>query len=167
MEHFLFYSNVKQLQSLKGLLANTSDDEYARPHIILSNATIGQHVRHIIEMYNCVLDNYNEGVVNYDKRLRNLVLETSVAEASNALEIIAKSMAKPNRNMMLQVPNTEASGFLDLDTNYYRELQYNLEHGIHHMALIRIGVAQLSTEINLPENFGVADSTMTYRQANK
>jgi hypothetical protein len=167
MEHFLFYSNVKQLQGLIGLLATINDSEYARPHEILSNATIGQHVRHIIEMYNCVLDQYNEGVVNYDKRQRKLTLETNVQEASTALDIIAKSMAKPNRNMMLQVPNTEASGFLDLDTNYYRELQYNLEHGIHHMALIRIGVAQLSNEISLPENFGVADSTITYRLANK
>jgi hypothetical protein len=167
MEHFLFFSNVKQIQHLLGLLATMSDAELAYPHRILGNATIGQHVRHVIEMYNCVMEHYDEGVVNYDKRQRNLVFETSIVEASNALETIAKSMAKPNRNMMLQVPNTEASGFLDLDTNYYRELQYNLEHGIHHMALIRIGVAQLSTEINLPENFGVADSTITYRQANK
>jgi hypothetical protein len=167
MEHFLFFSNVKQLQSLIGLLSTINDEQYTSPHHILSNATIGQHVRHVIEMYNCVLDQYNEGVVNYDKRQRNLLLETNVTEAKQALELITKSMAKPNRNMMLQVPNTGASGFLDLDTNYYRELQYNLEHGIHHMALIRIGVAQLQNEISLPESFGVADSTMTYRLANR
>jgi hypothetical protein len=132
-------------------------------HPILSNASIGQHVRHIIEMYNCVLQHYDEGVINYDKRERNLVLETSCEDAIAVLHTITKQMPKPNRSMMLQIPNSQAAGFLDIDTNYYRELQYNLEHSVHHMALIRIGVAQLAQTVELPEAFGVAESTINYR----
>jgi hypothetical protein len=50
-----------------------------------------------------------------------------------------------------------------MPTNYYREMAYNLEHTIHHMALIRTGINDVS-RISVPENFGVAISTMKYRK---
>jgi len=50
-----------------------------------------------------------------------------------------------------------------IPSNYYRELAYNLEHTIHHMALIRVGVNEVSS-IELPVEFGVAYSTVKYRK---
>ena len=50
-----------------------------------------------------------------------------------------------------------------LDSNYFREVMYNLEHTIHHLALIKVGIIQF-TEIVLPESFGVAPSTMQHRK---
>ena len=44
-----------------------------------------------------------------------------------------------------------------------RELIYNIEHAIHHMAMIKIGLKVLAPELHLPENFGVAPSTIRYR----
>jgi hypothetical protein len=45
-------------------------------HISLSSATIGEHTRHVIEMFQCLLNNYESGVVNYDERARDIVLQT-------------------------------------------------------------------------------------------
>ena len=39
------------LQELNDLLAQISDADYAHPCHELSNATIGEHTRHIIEMF--------------------------------------------------------------------------------------------------------------------
>jgi hypothetical protein len=50
-----------------------------------------------------------------------------------------------------------------ISTNYFREVAYNIEHTIHHMALIRVGINE-TTNILLPENFGVASSTIKYRK---
>jgi hypothetical protein len=52
---------------------------------------------------------------------------------------------------------------MDVSTNYYREVIYNLEHTIHHMALIRVGINELGN-IDLPKDFGVAPSTIKYKQ---
>ena len=56
-----------------------------------------------------------------------------------------------------------SGGIVAIPSNYYREIAYNLEHTIHHMALIRVGVNEVST-IELPQEFGVAYSTIKYRQ---
>jgi hypothetical protein len=49
-------------------------------------------------------------------------------------------------------------------TNYYREIVYNLEHTIHHMALIRVGLKELAS-IELPENYGVASATVKHKKS--
>jgi hypothetical protein len=44
-----------------------SQTEYSNSCAELSNATIGEHTRHIIEMFQCLENQYDLGVVNYDK----------------------------------------------------------------------------------------------------
>lgn len=49
-----------------------------------------------------------------------------------------------------------------IETNYHRELLYNLEHCIHHQALIKVAVLQCES-VKIDDNFGVARSTIEYR----
>jgi hypothetical protein len=48
---------------------------------------------------------------------------------------------------------------LELTATTLRELLYNLEHCIHHQALIKVAVLESDT-IFVNENFGVARSTL-------
>jgi hypothetical protein len=48
-----------------------------------------------------------------------------------------------------------------------RELAYNIEHTIHHMAIIKQSIIEHFTYIDLPEYFGVASSTVRYASAKK
>ena len=70
-------------------------------------------------------------------------------------------MNKPNKLLVLQ---NESADNLEIDTNFYREALYNIEHTIHHMALIRVGIKEVSS-ITLPEYFGVAPSTIQHKKA--
>jgi hypothetical protein len=39
---------------------------------------------------------------------------------------------------------------------------YNVEHAIHHMALIKVGLKEVCPAVKIPADFGVAVSTVKY-----
>jgi hypothetical protein len=149
---------------LSETLKQLSNEEYIQPSRILINATIGQHVRHIIELFQCLEKGYDTGVVNYEKRKRDYQIETNKELASLLLKEIYQGLEKENKDIILEAEDyCESMQVVSIPSNYYRELAYNLEHTIHHMALIRVGVNEVSS-IKLPDEFGVAYSTIKYRK---
>lgn len=144
-------------------LNQLTNDEYVQPSRILFNASIGQHVRHIIELFLCLEKGYESGVVNYEKRKRDYQIETNKELAVQLLKDIYHRLEKPNIDLVMEAEDYEdKAGVVSIPSNYYREIAYNLEHTIHHMALIRVGINEVSS-INLPQEFGVAYSTIKYR----
>lgn len=151
----------KTLNELSGLLSQLSLQDYTAPCFGLSNATIGEHTRHIIEMFQCLEQQYENGIVNYDNRKRDHRIQTDTGFATAAIAEVLDALDKPNKNLQLQqlVDGEE----LLIESNYNRELLYNLEHCIHHQALIKVAVLQ-NDAIVIDENFGVARSTIEYRK---
>ncbi|MFB0910501.1 MAG: hypothetical protein ACI9Q9_000799 [Flavobacterium sp.] len=157
----MLISSIKnRLKELVDLLEQLSNAEYAKPYLSLSSATIGEHTRHIVEMFQCLINNYESGIINYDKRARNIVLQTDTNFAITQILNIQYLLEKENKKMELQqIINDKEIG---IDSNYFRELLYNLDHCIHHQALIKVAVLQNST-LFVNDNFGVAISTIEYR----
>jgi hypothetical protein len=141
-----------------------NDSQYIYASKILSNASIGQHVRHIIELFICLEDGYAGGIVNYETRKRDIAIETQKDVANALLKKIYERLNKENKPLVLQATyNEDTDELIDFDTNYYREIAYNLEHTIHHMALIKVGIREVS-DIEVPDDFGVASSTIKFRK---
>ena len=150
-----------QLSETLNLLSN---EEYTRSSNVLTRSTIGHHVRHIIELFQCLDKGYEKGLVNYEKRKRDYKIETGRELAVELLKDIYRDIEKPNKEIILEAEDySDEAGVVSIPSNYYRELAYNLEHTIHHMALIRIAVNEVSS-VELPEEFGVAFSTIKYRR---
>ena len=151
----------KTLKELSDLLSQFNDCDYINPCFGLSNATVGEHTRHIIEMFQCLEKQYDSEIINYDARNRDYQIQTDIAFAKETIQIILNQLDKPNKNLQLQqiVDGEE----LLIESNYNRELLYNLEHCIHHQALIKVAVLQ-NEAIVIDENFGVARSTIEYRK---
>jgi len=153
------------LEQLQNLAASLTDRQYCERLPVLSNASLGQHIRHIIEFFVELHNGYKSGLVNYDRRERDYEIETSRSFAILKLREITDSLGKKDRQLMLEADfGTSAALPCRTKTNYRRELVYNLEHMVHHMALLRIGVGAL-TEMALPDSFGVAASTLKFRGA--
>jgi hypothetical protein len=149
---------------MTGSLSQLSPPQYSQSCTTLFNNTIGQHVRHIIELFQCLENGYESGIVNYEKRKRDTLIETDKELASGLLVAIHHGLNKPNKSLTLEASYDEhVTGSIAIETNYFREVAYNLEHTIHHMALIRVGITEI-TNIQLPEDFGVASSTIKYRK---
>ncbi|HEY0045816.1 MAG TPA: DinB family protein [Flavobacterium sp.] len=147
------------LDELIDLLQQLSDDDYSRPREQLSGSSVGEHSRHITEMFQCLIRFYSGGTIDYDLRERNKELETRTTSAIIALHDVKANLAKENRDLLL-AQRVEGEEIV-VNSSYFRELLYNLEHCIHHQALIKIGVRDMNVSVS--PNFGVARSTILYR----
>jgi hypothetical protein len=156
----LIQSIHTSLNELKELLRQLSDSEYSKPCPELSNSTIGEHTRHIIEMFQCLEVQYPSGMVNYDRRERNSRIQSETKFANECIDTIQQNLDKENKTLELQqiIDGEE----IRIQSNYYRELLYNLEHCIHHQALIKVALLKYQN-ISVSTNFGVARSTVEYR----
>ncbi len=160
----LKYPIQQLLGQLQEVLENLSNHQYTAQVDVLSGATIGQHVRHIVEFFQELDKGYETGTVNYDQRNRSQLLETNRVLAIGQLSSMALAVDRPDKDLALMTHVTvDVVEPVVIRTNYFRELLYNIEHMVHHMALLRIGIAMVS-KMSLPVHFGVAASTLKFRQ---
>ncbi|MFM8911658.1 MAG: DinB family protein [Flammeovirgaceae bacterium] len=155
---------LKQLSDLVGQL---SDREFTQPSATLNQSTIGQHLRHTLEFFICLEHGCEKGVVNYDQRQHDKLIESDRFIALNTIARIQDFIATKNADVPLQLEvgyNTHNHDCVRVSTNYWRELTYNIEHAVHHMAIMKIGVNEIAQHVRLPKDFGVAVSTLRYQQ---
>lgn len=154
------------LEQLVELINKLDNEQFARPLSVLSGNTIGKHIRHIIELYEQLLLGYDSGVINYDRRKRDLQTETETNYAIDKLKQINRAAEnksdKPVQLMLDYSINCQVNDMVD--SSYKRELAYNIEHAIHHMAIIKIAIENAYSEIVLDKAFGVAPSTIRFQR---
>ncbi len=158
----VFQKSNEALQDLINVLAQLPDKSlYASPCEALSNATIGQHSRHIIELYQCLIAGYKIGEINYDERKRNTHYENDIDAAVAIVKEIQQELVQPDKFVKIFCGTDNSS--VCIESNYYREVLYNLEHCIHHQALIKVALLSIK-DVQISEGFGVAPSTLQYRK---
>jgi hypothetical protein len=159
----IFLQLSQQLQSLRKLLSGLTDEQYNKKVAHLGNSSIGGHTRHIIELLQCAIDGYSTGEVDYVKRKRNLLLETDRMFAQSALQQLNGLIKTADRQLNLAVEQIEgAIELTNVTTTYYREVVYNTEHTIHHLALIKVAIIEMKLDI-IDNDFGMAYSTIKYQ----
>lgn len=162
--------NIKQatvnvLSELKMILEVTDHNDYQMKLKIFSGSSIGMHTRHIIEFFQCLVSQSSSDVISYDNRQRKKRLEQEVLEAIKAIEKVINAIEKIKEDKKLNLRvnySTISNSFSEVETTLFRELAYNLEHAIHHNALIRIGLNITSPQMIIPSSFGIAPSTIKY-----
>jgi len=153
------------LEQLQFVIEGLTNEQYIHPVKVLSQSTIGQHTRHILEFFIELNKGYDNGTVDYDKRIRNHAIESDKYYAINTMQRISNGLSKPDKDLILRVDyGASEEHSSQVFTNYLRELVYNMEHTVHHMALIRIGVTAIS-DVEIPAEFGIAASTLKFRKA--
>lgn len=155
------------LQSLLRFLEQVDQPTYSKPLDVFNGSSLGGHTRHIIEFYHCLIKNYNQGIINYDLRERDKNIENDPEFAAVAVENIINEIEKINLDDKVELHMSYDPQTTAVDTvvsNVKREVVYNLEHTIHHMALLKIGVKVAAPQIELENEFGVAPSTIKFQQ---
>ncbi|MCB9182646.1 MAG: DinB family protein [Flavobacteriales bacterium] len=156
--------NASILERIDALLVQLTDEDYARPSRLLFGSSIGQHFRHILEFYGCLL--MRDGAsFSYDRRTRDPRLEQEVSAARGSCRasilLLQKISADHALEMESELPDTPL--WSAQRTTLKRELAYLADHGVHHLAMIRIALEQELPGIRFPEHLGVAASTRNHR----
>ena len=167
MLQHLIRSSTYSLHQLDDVLKQTNNTQYATGLSILFGSSVGMHVRHIIEFYQCMLNGISIQTINYDARERNLRIENDIEYAKEIIHDCIQQIEnlKENTELVMLTSQDLSDDSFRIPTNVFRELTYLIEHSIHHIAIIRMAYNENFPSILIPEHFGVAYSTIKYKQA--
>lgn len=104
--------------------------------------------------------------MNYDRRQRDRRLEADTHEALRRIGSIDEAIHGLDLSQSLRLKadlSVAGAETIEIPLTVARELLYNVEHAIHHMALIQVAVQNAFPAIGLPPHFGVAYSTVQHQ----
>jgi uncharacterized damage-inducible protein DinB len=162
MHTTLIASNIALLGQAREVVASLTVSQYAQAPQGF-HSSIGQHIRHILDHYRSFL-NAQDDVVDYEKRERNTPVETDPAQALQHIAQVSQQLHQIKaRPLHLQIEACHAAATVTLAaSSTERELMFVLSHTVHHFAIVGIYLRVLG--VKAPADFGVAPSTISYRQ---
>ena len=164
----LIHDNIEKLEEIKALFSELSPDLYIQQIPVLNGATLGQHFRHILEFYICLIKGVAKGEVCYDERERNELIESKINYATKTINNVIMYLLSINSDKAIVLKSnysTLPEDYEEIPSSLHRELAYALDHTVHHLALVKIALQV--ENIPVDEHFGVAPSTIRYRQLAK
>jgi uncharacterized damage-inducible protein DinB len=165
--------NIKEetVQFLDQIIASIEKlgaEAYAQPLEIFNQSTLGQHFRHIYDFYLCLAEGAEQGLIDYAARKREPNIELLPQKAVERFQEIQQRLVALDMEQPLRVVPDSYKGKASLDysvaSSVGREMMYAYDHGIHHLAIIKIGVKTAFPGVELPKDLGVAPSTLRYRE---
>ena len=90
------------LNQLSDVIRQLDENDFAKPSKALGKSTIGQHARHTLEFFVCLEQGFQKGIVNYDKRDHDKLIETDKFIALNAIERIREFICSQNEDQPLK-----------------------------------------------------------------
>lgn len=155
----------KQVTDLLDLMNNQN---YSQSLTTFNGSSVGQHIRHIIDFYLCLINGLEVANINYDHRERNPNIEKDCLTAKNMIRIVASKVQKVDIEQQVMVCSSfvadENIALKSISSSVGRELMYAYDHAIHHLAMIKIGMKIHFPEIPISNDLGVAPSTLKYRK---
>lgn len=158
----VFVQLEEQASLLHTAISALPENAYQQKIPALYHASIGDHTRHIVEILQCAVYGHASGVIDYHNRERNMLLAEDPSLALDRLQHLILGCKRENKavNVVHGDANQHEGQVL---STYYREILYNVEHTIHHMALIKVGLFHLGVQ-DLPDGFGMAYATLNFQK---
>ena len=156
------------LRQAEYYLPHLTSRQYTEQPQLLQGSSVGQHTRHFIEFFECLIEQSQQpaGEIDYSKRRRSPEVETQPGKALQKIESVCTQLSLLEAPQPLRLQCNDLQHIAEsstIPTTLERELVYNIEHTIHHLAIIKIGLALVAPELAIPEAFGTAPSTMAFR----
>lgn len=157
--NLIIESSLKTLQKSKSLLLSLSDEQLSNASVSPYYSSIGSHLRHIFDFYDCII-NRTESYVDLTARKRDLDSETLCDSALCYLERITEGITviDYNLNERIVVLDDLGSGKMEIEYTLASLIAQANSHAIHHYAIISYILDRLHIAIK-DETFGYNPST--------
>jgi uncharacterized damage-inducible protein DinB len=146
------------------LVLAVSDAAYTGESRALRGGTVGKHLRHTLDHFAAALSVVSQpGVIDYDRRQRNVPMETDRAAALAAIadlrdKLTVAAGAGLHAPVSVRVMVTAMGDEAQLQSTLGRELAFATHHAIHHQAMMRAIAGEFGIETL--QEFGKAPSTI-------
>lgn len=154
---------ISQAIELTCQLDQVSYNYKAIPYI---QSSIGEHFRHIIDLYLAIINEPKIGVVDYDHRRRGALIETQLQTGIDEIVKVESWLNSLNEQdldksiLILSEASTSSQQVCEVPSTLRRELLFVASHTIHHFALIKVITVHCNVDTN--EHLGYAPATATY-----
>lgn len=160
--------NVIVLEQVLSVLRLIDQEQFNSEIDIFGGSALGHQFRHILEFYLIFLDGVETGLVSYDKRIRNKQWEQSIDSATMMFNSLIPKIKDIKADKLIELEYGDSYGekeysFQRIQSTIKRELSFVVEHSIHHLAMIKMGMRHVFPEIEINKVIGVAPSTIKYQ----
>ena len=162
----------RPLQVIDKILQRVTDDMYTRKVKHIFNASIGEHVRHLISHYESLLVlDADMPVAKYDLRQRATLIETDrLAAVQRNGELLdrlnEKTLIECDVTVEFMSDPSNPQSLLRIKSNLSRELVFVGHHATHHIAMIKLLMGHLGCQDKSAEfeQEGMAVSTQQFQK---
>lgn len=161
----LLQVNIDALDEGVALLALLKVEQYTQSYKPAFNSTIGAHFRHLLEHYSCFIKQFESGVICYDERQRDQLIECDFTYAKQTIIELQDGLRDLQQTSLDQpcvVRDQQATVLVG--STLFRELLFLQSHSMHHYAII--GAMTRTFGIQPADDFGVAIATREHHKTN-
>tara|TARA_R110002050_G_scaffold300364_1_gene469395 strand:+ start:2600 stop:3100 length:501 start_codon:yes stop_codon:yes gene_type:complete len=136
--NIIIESSLKTLNKTKLLLDNLDDASLCNASISPYCSSIGSHIRHILDFYECIFNKNSENQIDLTDRSRNSDVEAKCCSARDYLDTIIEKLSSSSFDMNETVDVFDDLGLGRTEIKYTMGAVFSQanSHTIHHYAII-------------------------------
>ncbi|WP_459211676.1 DinB family protein [Aquimarina rhabdastrellae] len=152
MKAIIISSINKNLSSAISLIDAIDDKTYCDASVAPYYSSIGSHIRHVLDFFNCIIGGLDTNNVDLTARKRDETIATD-KEAAKAfiyeLQETLNSFVGANTDYLLHVTDNLGQGKVTVDYTLESILAHANSHAIHHYAVIGYILSFLGIELKI------------------
>ncbi|MDP5157739.1 MAG: hypothetical protein NWQ07_04070 [Flaviramulus sp.] len=159
--NIIIESTLQTLYKAQILLLNLTDEQLCNNTVSPYYSSIGSHIRHILDFYECLLCFNLENKIDLTVRSRNKDVESKCISAENYLTTIIRKLNNYNLddNKTVVVVDDLGLGKIDIPYTLSALFAQANSHTIHHFAIINYILDSLGINLNQCSDFGYNPTT--------
>ncbi|MBT8303157.1 MAG: DinB family protein [Bacteroidia bacterium] len=156
MNNGILQASRNTLSKTSILLAKLSNEELCDNSISPYHSSIGTHIRHILDFYQCIFIGMENGLVDLTNRNRDLSVERDCDCANDYLESILNTIEgfKVDLNKIILVRDDLGQGIVQINYTIGSLFAQANSHTIHHYAIINYILDRLEISME-DDDFGL------------